>query len=72
MAVEAALLDVDGTLVDSNYQHTLAWYRAIRQHGIVLPIWRKHELREAGAAASVRIGGRTAETAGRDPARLRR
>ena len=38
----AAILDVDGTLVDTNYQHTLAWYRAFRQHGIVLPIWRIH------------------------------
>jgi HAD superfamily hydrolase (TIGR01549 family) len=42
VAVEAALLDVDGTLVDSNYHHTLAWYRAFRRHGIVLPIWRIH------------------------------
>jgi len=28
---EAALLDVDGTLIDSNYQHALAWYRAFRR-----------------------------------------
>jgi HAD superfamily hydrolase (TIGR01549 family) len=38
----AAILDVDGTLVDSNYQHTIAWYRAFRQHGHVLPVWRIH------------------------------
>ena len=38
----AAILDIDGTLVDTNYQHTLAWYRAFRQHGIVLPLWRVH------------------------------
>lgn len=38
----AAILDVDGTLVDTNYQHALAWYEAFRQHGIVLPIWRIH------------------------------
>ncbi len=38
----AAILDIDGTLVDTNYQHTIAWYRAFRQHGIVLPIWRIH------------------------------
>jgi phosphoglycolate phosphatase-like HAD superfamily hydrolase len=38
----AAILDVDGTLVDSNYQHTLAWYRAFHQHGRVLPVWRIH------------------------------
>jgi HAD superfamily hydrolase (TIGR01509 family) len=42
MARPAAILDVDGTLVDTNYQHTLAWYRAFRQHGVVLPIWRIH------------------------------
>jgi HAD superfamily hydrolase (TIGR01549 family) len=40
--VGAALLDVDGTLVDTNYQHTLAWYRAFREHGITLPVWRIH------------------------------
>jgi HAD superfamily hydrolase (TIGR01509 family) len=38
----AAILDVDGTLVDTNYQHALAWFRAFRQHGVVLPIWRIH------------------------------
>src|SRR5947209_14087972 len=37
-----AILDIDGTLVDTNYQHALAWYRAFRQHGIVLPVWRIH------------------------------
>ena len=39
---EAALLDVDGTLVDANYQHALAWYRAFRRFDIVLPVWRLH------------------------------
>jgi HAD superfamily hydrolase (TIGR01509 family) len=39
---QAAFLDVDGTLVDTNYQHALAWYRAFRQHGLVLPIWKLH------------------------------
>jgi HAD superfamily hydrolase (TIGR01549 family) len=38
----AAILDIDGTLVDTNYHHTIAWYRAFRQHGIVLPIWKIH------------------------------
>jgi HAD superfamily hydrolase (TIGR01509 family) len=38
----AAILDVDGTLVDSNYHHALAWYRALREHGIVVPLWRLH------------------------------
>jgi HAD superfamily hydrolase (TIGR01549 family) len=37
-----AILDIDGTLVDTNYHHTIAWARAFRQHGIVLPLWRIH------------------------------
>jgi beta-phosphoglucomutase-like phosphatase (HAD superfamily) len=32
MSGPAAILDIDGTLVDSNYQHTIAWYRAQCQH----------------------------------------
>ena len=38
----AAILDIDGTLVDTNYHHAIAWYRAFRQHGLVLPLWRIH------------------------------
>jgi HAD superfamily hydrolase (TIGR01509 family) len=38
----AAILDVDGTLVDTNYHHALAWFRAFRQNDVVLPIWRIH------------------------------
>ena len=38
----AAILDVDGTLVDTNYQHTLAWARAFRRHGHAPPLWRIH------------------------------
>jgi HAD superfamily hydrolase (TIGR01509 family) len=40
--VPTAILDVDGTLVDTNYQHAIAWYRAFRRNGIVLPLWRVH------------------------------
>jgi HAD superfamily hydrolase (TIGR01509 family) len=40
--VAIAVLDIDGTLVDTNYQHALAWYRAFRRHRIVLPVWRIH------------------------------
>ncbi len=39
---EAALLDLDGTLIDANYQHALAWYRAFRRFDIILPVWRLH------------------------------
>jgi HAD superfamily hydrolase (TIGR01509 family) len=38
----AAILDIDGTLVDTNYQHAMSWYMAFRQHGVVLPVWRIH------------------------------
>jgi len=38
----AAILDIDGTLVDTNYHHAVAWYRAFRQHSVVLPVWRIH------------------------------
>jgi HAD superfamily hydrolase (TIGR01509 family) len=38
----AALLDVDGTLVDTNYHHAIAWYRAFKQNGHQIPLWRIH------------------------------
>ena len=37
-----AILDIDGTLVDTNYHHAVAWYRAFRQSSIDLPVWRIH------------------------------
>jgi phosphoglycolate phosphatase-like HAD superfamily hydrolase len=37
-----AVLDVDGTLVDTNYHHAISWYRAFRAHGLTLPVWRIH------------------------------
>jgi len=40
--VTAAILDIDGTLVDTNYHHAVAWFRAFRQHGHVVPLWRIH------------------------------
>jgi HAD superfamily hydrolase (TIGR01549 family) len=40
--VDTAVLDVDGTLVDTNYQHALAWYRAFRRFDATLPLWRLH------------------------------
>jgi len=38
----AAILDIDGTLVDTNYHHAIAWYRAFRAHGFVVQLWRIH------------------------------
>jgi phosphoglycolate phosphatase-like HAD superfamily hydrolase len=39
---DTVLLDVDGTLVDSTYQHALAWHRAFQAHGIHVPMWKVH------------------------------
>jgi HAD superfamily hydrolase (TIGR01509 family) len=38
----AFLFDLDGTLVDSVYQHVLAWKRALDTEGIDLSVWRIH------------------------------
>ena len=59
MAAPAAILDVDGTLVDTNYQHALAWYRAFRQYGVVLPIWRIH--RHIGMGGDQLVASLTSE-----------
>ena len=37
-----AVLDIDGTLVDSNYHHAIAWYRALRQYGTVQTLYEIH------------------------------
>jgi HAD superfamily hydrolase (TIGR01509 family) len=37
-----AILDIDGTLVDTNYHHAIAWYRAFRRHGVAPAVWRIH------------------------------
>jgi len=39
----AALVDVDGTLVDSNYHHALCWFRSFREHELIVPLWRLHQ-----------------------------
>jgi HAD superfamily hydrolase (TIGR01549 family) len=39
---DVAVVDVDGTLVDTNYHHALAWFRAFRRHDITVPVWRLH------------------------------
>ena len=40
--MSVAIVDIDGTLVDTNYQHAIAWYRAFRAHGFVVQLWRIH------------------------------
>ncbi|MTD59623.1 HAD family hydrolase [Amycolatopsis pithecellobii] len=36
------VLDVDGTLVDTNYHHAIAWFRAFRRSDVTVPVWRIH------------------------------
>jgi phosphoglycolate phosphatase-like HAD superfamily hydrolase len=42
MPNKTVILDIDGTLVDTNFHHALAWFRAFRRHGLTLPLWRIH------------------------------
>ncbi|NCT67354.1 MAG: HAD family hydrolase [Rhodanobacteraceae bacterium] len=47
----AFVFDLDGTLVDSVYQHVLAWQEALESEGIVLSVWRIH--RRIGMSGSL-------------------
>src|SRR3954449_11841744 len=65
-----AVLDIDGTLIDSNYQHALAWYRALRSAGETFPVWRLHRLIGMGGDQVVTaIGGEELERRVGDQAR---
>jgi HAD superfamily hydrolase (TIGR01509 family) len=55
----AAILDIDGTLVDTNYHHAIAWFRAFRQSGVVIPIWRIH--RHIGMGGDQLVASLTSE-----------
>jgi HAD superfamily hydrolase (TIGR01509 family) len=39
---QVAILDVDGTLVDTNYHHAIAWFRAFRRHDLTVQAWVIH------------------------------
>ena len=54
-----AILDIDGTLVDTNYHHAIAWYRAFREHDLTLPLWRVH--RSIGMGGDQMIGALAGE-----------
>jgi phosphoglycolate phosphatase-like HAD superfamily hydrolase len=57
-----AVIDVDGTLVDTNYQHALAWFRAFREHDLVLELWRIHRhIGMGGDHMVAALAGRNAE-----------
>jgi HAD superfamily hydrolase (TIGR01509 family) len=55
----AFLFDLDGTLVDSVYQHVLAWHEALEELGLSLAVWRIH--RRIGMS-----GGLLAQALGRE------
>jgi HAD superfamily hydrolase (TIGR01509 family) len=59
----ALLFDLDGTLVDSVYQHVLAWREALERAGIELSVWRIH--RRIGMSGGLLLNALLRET-GRD------
>jgi HAD superfamily hydrolase (TIGR01549 family) len=56
----AFLFDLDGTLVDSVYQHVLAWREATQAAGIELPVWRIH--RQIGMSGGLMLNALARET----------
>jgi HAD superfamily hydrolase (TIGR01509 family) len=56
----AFLFDLDGTLVDSVYEHVLAWRQALEQVGIQLAVWRIH--RRIGMSGGLFINALLRET----------
>ena len=39
---DTVVLDIDGTLVDTNYHHVIAWDRAFREYDVPVPLWHVH------------------------------
>jgi HAD superfamily hydrolase (TIGR01549 family) len=79
----AFLFDLDGTLVDSSYEHTLAWRNALRREGFDVPTWKVHRrigmsgglishaiLTEVGRDLSPEAAGRVKEAHTREYERL--
>ncbi|MQA83957.1 MAG: HAD-IA family hydrolase [Streptosporangiales bacterium] len=56
----ALLFDLDGTLIDSVYQHVIAWRAALSQLGIDLSVWRIH--RRIGMSGGLFVAGLLRET----------
>lgn len=59
-AIPAFLFDLDGTLVDSVYQHVLAWREALETAGIELSVWRIH--RRIGMSGGLFVNALLRET----------
>lgn len=58
----ALLFDLDGTLVDSVYQHVLAWREALEHEGVELSVWRIH--RRIGMSGGLLVNALLRETGG--------
>jgi HAD superfamily hydrolase (TIGR01509 family) len=58
----AILFDLDGTLIDSVYQHVLAWREALERAGIRLAVWRIH--RRIGMSGGLLVNALLRETGG--------
>lgn len=56
----AFLFDLDGTLIDSVYQHVLAWREALESGGIHLAVWRIH--RQIGMSGGLFVNALARET----------
>jgi HAD superfamily hydrolase (TIGR01509 family) len=57
---QAFLFDLDGTLVDSVYQHVLAWRDALEEAGFPLAVWRIH--RRIGMSGGLFVNALARET----------
>ncbi|MGZ4494675.1 MAG: HAD family hydrolase [Nocardioides sp.] len=70
--VDTVVLDVDGTLVDSVYRHTVAWAEAFRSVGVTVPAWRLHRAIGMGGDRLVTaVAGEQVETEHGDEVRRR-
>jgi HAD superfamily hydrolase (TIGR01549 family) len=59
---QALIIDVDGTLVDSNYHHVLAWQRALRANGFEAEAWKVHRyVGKGGDKMVASVAGEEAE-----------
>jgi beta-phosphoglucomutase-like phosphatase (HAD superfamily) len=56
----AFIFDLDGTFIDSVYQHVLAWREALEQAGIELAVWRIH--RRIGMSGALLVNALLRET----------
>jgi HAD superfamily hydrolase (TIGR01509 family) len=64
------VLDIDGTLVDTNYQHAIAWHRALRDRGYVVQLWEIHRhIGMGGDQMVAALVGERAESADGDAIR---